>query len=98
MTEMLENEVVETYFLSLQEFGNRNGRMSTFKIRQLMKKGIGPRITRVGGRVFVTIDDEREWRNMMRNPYGRAAEVAATAAKIAHEKAVNANLPREQQK
>ena len=61
--------------------------MSLWKLQKMLKDGIGPRLYLLVDGVFITIDDEREWRNMMRNPYGKAAEVANANAKMLHEKA-----------
>ncbi len=49
----------------------------------------------MGTKVMITLQDELEWRESMRHPHGRAAEVAKANAEMLHQKAKNANARRE---
>ena len=88
MTEAVDEE----YWLTLKRFGHRNRGMSENYVRKLIKEDIGPNLTRIGNRVFVSLDDEAEWREKMRNPRGKAAEKAVAIAKMCHERAKKASL------
>jgi len=83
------SEVIDEppFWLTLKLFGYRNGGISDQHVRKLIKEGDGPRTTYIGNKVFVSIDDEREWRERMRKPHGKAAEKAVAVAKMCHERA-----------
>ena len=84
----------ERWIFQEKSLPDRNA-MSLTTFQKLQAQGNGPRITRIGTKVFITLEAEAEWRKMMENPIGRAAEIAAANAKMLHEKARKAQARRE---
>ena len=60
------------------------------RAERLWALGIGPRKTYIGARVFIMASDHREWLKLMRDPTGRAAEIAERTKTMLHERAKRA--------
>jgi hypothetical protein len=74
---------------TIDDFCQRNSQTRR-RLDRLWARGIGPRRTYIGGRVFVSAKDEQAWLDLMANPTGKAAKLAEATQTMMHEKALHA--------
>ncbi len=60
--------------------------VSDTHMRKLIAMDIGPRTTRLGGKVLIAVEDYEEWKHSIRFPRGRAAKIVAENARMASQK------------
>lgn len=78
---------------TIYEFCLRNS-MSTTLFHKLVAQGLGPKTFRLGIKVMISAEAEREWRHAMENPTGRAAEAAERSRRITRQRAIAAQAAR----
>ncbi|MER9421445.1 hypothetical protein NKI88_03170 [Mesorhizobium sp. M0317] len=87
--EALKLALLEKSSYTINEFCLRNS-MSATLFHKLIAQGLGPKPYRVGAKVLITAEAEREWKLAMQNPTGRAAEIAERSAAMLKRKATAA--------
>jgi hypothetical protein len=74
---------------TIKAFCLRNSISATL-FHKMVAQGLGPKTFRIGAKVLISAEAEREWQRSMENPTGRAAEASARSAAMLHRKAVAA--------